>query len=319
MEDRISGIHHITAISGNPQENVDFYCGVLGLRLVKRTVNFDDPETYHLYYGDERGSPGTIMTFFPWVNAYRGRRGTGQVTVTSFSIPSAAMGFWIERFKRYNIAFEGPYRRFDEEVLSFHDPDDLELELVAHARGDSGSAWQSGSIPEEKAIHGFFGATMVVEGFERTGALLTETMGMRLIREEGNRFRFQAGDGGSGTLVDLLCRPDGLSGVVARGTVHHIAWRASSYAELLDWRELFVRQGFNVTPDMDRNYFRSIYFREPGGVLFEIATDPPGFTVDETLENLGKGLKLPSWLEAHRERIESRLPSLRLPGEKELA
>jgi glyoxalase family protein len=160
---------------------------------------------------------------------------------------------------------------------------------------------------------------MAVEGFERTGALLTETMGLRLIREEGNRFRFQADDDGVGTLVDVLCQPDGHSGIVAGGTIHHIAWRASSYENQLNWREQIARQGFNVTPVMDRNYFRSIYFREPGGVLFEIATDPPGFTVDETLENLGKGLKLPSWLESNRERIESRLPSLRMPDEKELA
>lgn len=205
MEIPISGIHHITAIAADPQVNLDFYGGILGLRLVKRTVNFDDPGTYHLYYGDALGTPGTIMTFFPWAGAYRGRRGTGQVTVTSFSIPEDAMGYWVGRLNRYNIPCEGPYRRFEEEVLSFNDPDGLELELVAHSGEDRGTVWQEGAVPTEKAIHGFYCATMAVEGFERTAALLTEIMGLRLIREEGSRFRFQTGGVGAGTLADLVC------------------------------------------------------------------------------------------------------------------
>ncbi|HWP93345.1 MAG TPA: ring-cleaving dioxygenase [Thermodesulfobacteriota bacterium] len=313
MSKEILGIHHVTAIAGEPQENVDFYAGILGLRLVKQTVNYDDPGTYHLYYGDELGHPGTIMTFFPWPGARRGQRGTGQVTVTSFSVPEGSFSYWTERFKQNDIAFEDPVRRFDEEVLTFLDPDGLVLELVSHARADERSPWKDGPIPQEHAIRGFYGVTITVEGYERTASLLTQVLGFRYLNDTSNRFRYEAGPGGSGTLIDVLCLPYGTMGRIAVGTVHHVAWRVAKHEEQKALREEIAGLGFNVTPVINRNYFHSIYFREPGGVLFEIATDPPGFTVDESPEQLGTKLQLPPWLEPNRAKIEQILPPLRLP------
>lgn len=313
MENDILGIHHVTAIAGEPQENVDFYAGLLGLRLVKLTVNYDDPGTYHLYYGDELGHPGTIITFFPWPGARRGRRGTGQVTVTSFSVPEGSFGYWTERFKKSDIAFEDPVRRFDEEVLTFLDPDGLVLELVSHAGADKRSPWKDSPVPQEHAIRGFYGVTITVEGYERTASLLTKVLGFGYVSDTGNRFRYEVGSGGSGALIDVLCLPYGTMGKIAVGTVHHVAWRVAQEEEQKALREEIARLGFNVTPVIDRKYFHSIYFREPGGVLFEIATDPPGFTVDEPPEQLGTKLQLPPWLESNRPKIEKILPPLRFP------
>jgi catechol 2,3-dioxygenase-like lactoylglutathione lyase family enzyme len=317
MANNILGIHHVTAIAGEPQENVDFYAGLLGLRLVKLTVNYDDPGTYHLYYGDEAGHPGTIITFFPWPGARRGRRGTGQVTVTSFSVPEGSLEYWTERFKQNDIAFEDPVRRFDEEVLTFFGPDGLVLELVSHADADKRSPWKDGPVPQEHAIRGFHGVTITVEGYERTASLLTHVLGFRDAGETGNRFRYEVGSGGSGALIDVLCLPYGTMGKIAVGTVHHVAWRLAKEEEQKALREEIARLGFNVTPIIDRRYFRSIYFREPGGVLFEIATDPPGFTVDESAEKLGTKLRLPPWLEPSRAKIEQVLPPLQLPKLKD--
>lgn len=295
----LSGIHHVTAIASDPQANRDFYTRLLGLRLVKKTVNFDDPETYHLYYGDYNGSPGTILTFFPWPGARRGRKGNGQVTVTSFAIPAGSIGHWAAKLSKANVAFDGPTERFGEEVLSFEDPDGLRLELVACTDGEDG------------AIRSFHSATISEEGYERTARLLTETMGFRQLGQERNRFRFVAGDGGPSRIVDVLCSPDAPRGMVSAGTVHHIAWRTSDAAQQLRWRGVLAELDYNVSPVMDRNYFESIYFREPGGVLFEIATDGPGFAVDERLETLGESLKLPAQYEPMRDRIESLLPELK--------
>ena len=308
---QLDGIHHITAIAGDPQRNVDFYTQALGLRLVKLTVNFDDPGTYHFYYGDATGAPGTVLTFFPFRGAPQGRRGTGQATTIAFSIPDGAMGYWIERFERLNVPFNAPARRFDAETLVFYDPDDLELELVAHA--DGRAPWEGGPVPPEYAIRGFHSFTLSVDEPERTAALLTETLGFRAAGEAGDRFRYAAGEGGLGALVDVLCRPATTRGQVAVGTVHHVAWRTPDDAQQLDWRQKLVGLGYNVSPVMDRQYFHSIYFREPGGVLFEIATDPPGFTLDEPMDQLGSGLKLPPWLEPRRGVIAQNLPSIRLP------
>jgi catechol 2,3-dioxygenase-like lactoylglutathione lyase family enzyme len=313
MNKRILGIHHVTAIAGEPQKNIDFYAGLLGLRLVKLTVNYDDPDTYHLYYGDELGHPGTILTFFPWPGARRGRRGTGQVTVTSFSVPKGSFGYWTERFKQQGIAFEEPVRRFDEKVLTFLDPDGLVLELVSPDGADKRSPWKEGTVPQEHAIRGFYGMTITVEGYERTASLLTQALGFRYVGETGNRFRYEVGPGGSGALIDVLCLPYGTMGKIAVGTVHHVAWRVSKEEEQKALREEIAKLGFNVTPIIDRKYSHSIYFREPGGVLFEIATDPPGFTVDELPEQLGTKLQLPKWLESNRAKIEQILPSLQLP------
>ncbi len=313
----LSGIHHVTAIASSPQQNVDFYVGVLGLRLIKRTVNFDDPGTYHLYYGDAGGSPGTILTFFPWPGAPRGRVGTGQVSVTSFAIPEHSVGFWQERLARDGVSARGPSAHFDERVLSFEDPDGLPLELVAHPADDGRTGWEDGPVPREHVIRGFYGVTMAEDGpgagCEHTTTLLTNALGFRLVGEAGNRMRFAMGAGGPGALVDVLCLPGAPRGQVAVGTVHHVAWRTPDDAQQALWRERIGGSGIDVTPVRDRQYFHSIYFREPGGVLFEIATDPPGFTVDESKERLGARLMLPPWLEPRRAQLERTLPPLRLP------
>jgi glyoxalase family protein len=309
MRKPIAGIHHVTAMAGDPQANVDFYTGVLGLRLVKKTVNFDDPGTYHLYYGDEVGHPGTIMTFFPWPLARRGVQGAGQATVTAFSVPEGSLGYWTERLRRMDVAFDDPKPRLGEEVLTVLDPDGLKLELVARA-GDDRQGWRGGPVPADKAIRGFDGVTLTEWNLDVTQKVLADTMGFRRVGEEGNRMRFEVGPGGAGTRVDVLASPSAARGHVSAGTVHHVAFRAADEADQLAWREAIDDSGLYVTPVLDREYFHSIYFREPGGVLFEIATDPPGFTRDETVENLGSGLKLPPWLEPNRERIEASLPPL---------
>jgi glyoxalase family protein len=311
------GIHHVTAICGDPQRNVDFYVGLLGLRLVKKTVNFDDPGTYHLYYGDGLGSPGTIMTFFAWtlpptVSA-RARPGTGQITATPFQIPVSSVDFWIDRLAEAGVDFLGPEERFGEPVIVVRDPDDLPIELVARGAGDLRAPWPEGPVPTEHAIRGIAGATLSLAGYERTARLLTEVMGFRDAGGEGSRFRFQVGDGEDAAMIDLVCQPEGERGRMGIGAVHHIAWRARSAEDQLGWRRHLVAAGFDVTPVLDRNYFESIYYREPGGVLFEIATDPPGFTADESPDELGTELKLPPWLERRRAEIEARLPEVR-PG-----
>ncbi len=313
MKEEIPGIHHVTAIAGDPQQNLNFYAGTLGLRLVKRTINFDDPGTYHLYYGDEAGTPGTILTFFPWPGIRRGRAGTGQATSVAFSIPESSLGFWIERLTKRNVEYEKPARRFDEAVLAFRDGDGLMLELVADRNAAKRAGWKRGSVPPEHAIRGIHSVTLCVDGYEHTAKLLTETMGFRQTGEEGSVFRYATDEGGAGAQVDIRCAPDFWPGVVAGGSVHHVAWRARDDAAQKTWRASVAATGLNVTPVLDRQYFRSIYFREPGGVLFEIATDPPGFTIDEPLERLGTELKLPSWLEQNRREIESVLPRLAQP------
>ncbi len=309
----IPGIHHVTAIAGDPQRNVEFYMGVLGLRLVKRTVNFDDPGTYHLYFGDETGHPGTILTFFPWPDAPRGRRGTGQTTVTSFSVPPGSLEYWADRLRTLGVAVEGPSARFDEHVLVVFDQDGLQLELVAHSGSGAGSPWSAGPIPAQHAIRAFHSVTLAEQAYERTASLLTDTLGFRFAGTDGARHRYEAGSRGPGAWVDLLSQPGGLPGRVAVGTVHHVAWRTPSDDAQREWQERIADQGIGVTPVRDRQYFHSIYFREPGGVLFEIATDPPGFVIDEPLEDLGTSLRLPPWLESMRGSLEERLPPLRLP------
>lgn len=315
MEMSIPGIHHITAIASDPQKNVDFYTDVLGLRLVKLTVNFDDPYTYHLYYGDDTGQPGTILTFFPWSGARRGRRGNGQVTVTSFSIPQGAIGYWQDRLQRYDVSGSDVQTRFDETVLTVEDRDGMWLELVAHEGVGERGGWERGSVPAEYAIRGFFGATVWVHDFEPTARLLGEEFGFKHIVDAGTRHRFVAPADGMGRVLDVVHRPQGDVGRSGAGIVHHIAWRTANDEEQLAWREALIDAGQQVTPVRDRQYFQSIYFREPGGVLFEIATDPPGFTLDEPAEELGTHLKLPPWLESKREQISRRLPRLRVPEE----
>jgi glyoxalase family protein len=319
MRKPIEGIHHVTAMASDPQANVDFYTGVLGLRLVKRTVNFDDPGTYHLYYGDEVGHPGTILTFFPWPGARRGVQGAGQATVTSFSVPEGSLGYWTERLSRLGVDFQEPRPRFDEEVLTVLDPDGLRLELVARAEADNRAPWLGGGVPAEHAVRGFEGVTLTEWNAQVTEKVLAGTMGFRRVAEAGDRIRFEVGAGGPGTRVDLLVAPSAVRGHVSAGTVHHVAWRSADEPDQLAWREAISETGLYVTPVLDRQYFRSIYFREPGGVLFEIATDPPGFTRDETVETLGTALKLPPWLEPSREQIQSALPPIEVRPLAEVA
>jgi glyoxalase family protein len=311
MKTPISGIHHITAITADAQKNVDFYTGVLGLRLVKLTVNFDDPTSYHLYYGDERGGPGTIMTFFAWPGAYRGRIGAPQVTTTAFAIPPGSTRFWSQRLAEQKVGAITEKDVFGQRSLSFIDPDGIQLELIASEQANPQRSWSRGPVPAEHAIRGFHSATLSEEGYEHTARLLTETMGLNAGPTEGNRFRYSMSDG---TIIDLLCVPDGRHGNLGAGIVHHIAFRAANDADQLEWRRTLIAGASNVSPVMDRNYFHSIYYREPGGVLFEIATDGPGFDVDEPLAQLGMTLKLPAQYEALRAQIESVLPKLKLAG-----
>jgi glyoxalase family protein len=309
----IPGIHHITAIAGDPQRNLDFYITVLGLRLVKLTVNFDDPGTYHFYFGNENGTPGSILTFFPWPDAPRGVVGSGHVTAITFAVPTGSLAYWRSRLSAHGVKVNEAGERLGEMVLAISDPDGLPLEIVASPQADPSSAWTDAPVDREHAICGFHSATLSEEGYEQTARLLTDTMGFSRVGSEGNRFRYQAGGGGAGATVDVLCKPAGRVGQLGTGTVHHIAWRTPDDAQQLQWRTELVRLGYNVTPVIDRNYFHSIYYREPGGVLFEIATDPPGFAIDEPPEHLGERLMLPRQYEPQRSTLERVLPSLTLP------
>ena len=312
----ILGIHHITAIAGDPQRNLDFYTTILGLRLVKLTVNFDDPGTYHFYFGNEKGTPGSILTFFPWPDGRPGIVGSAQVTAITFAIPISSVAYWRTRFSTHGIGVNDARERFGETVLAITDPDGLPLELVASPQADPASAWKDAPVDREHAICGFHSATLSEEGFEQTARLLTDTMKFSLVGNERNRFRYELGGGAAGATVDLLCTPAGRVGRLGTGAVHHIAWRTPDDAQQLQWRHDLVGLGYNVTPVIDRNYFHSIYYREPGGVLFEIATDPPGFAIDEPQEHLGERLMLPRQYESQRPMLERVLPSLTLPTER---
>jgi glyoxalase family protein len=308
----ISGIHHITAIASDPQRNLDFYTQVLGLRLVKLTVNFDDPATYHLYFANRDGSPGSILTFFPWPGARRGTVGNGQVSAIAFAVGPEALKFWLTRLAAKGISALPAGARFGEEVVQFADPDGLPLELIATLGADPDRAWEHHGIPRAHAICGFHSATLAEHAGEKTAALLVDSMGLGAIGDEGNRFRYRAAAADAGTIVDVVVDPDGKTGRLGAGTVHHIAWRTPDDAQQQFWRQALILSGYNVTPIMDRSYFHSIYFDEPGGILFEIATDPPGFATDEPNPHLGERLMLPSWLEPKRAAIERSLPPLTL-------
>jgi glyoxalase family protein len=308
------GLHHVTAIASDPQRNLDFWYHVLGQRLIKQTVNFDAPDVYHLYYGNEAGEPGTVMTFFPFPGAARGRIGTGQTTVTSYSIPEGSLGWWRTHLTKLGVEVEQTTSRFEEDALRLRDPDGLVVELIAH-EGGVGAPWDGGPIPVEHALRGFHSVTLTEASLDGTSATLLDTMNFSTAQESGDRFRFEVGEGGPGRSVDVVVDPSAPRGLVASGTVHHIAWRVEDETTQADWRDQIVETGAQVTEILDRQYFRSIYFREPGGVLLEIATDPPGFTADEPLLELGRKLKLPPWLEPSREAIAANLQPLKLPEE----
>ena len=303
------GIHHVTAIASNPQANVDFYTNVLGLRLVKQTVNFDAPHVWHLYYGDEKGSPSSILTFFPWPGVMQGKEGAGLTTATAFSVPPESIGFWHERIKTLGLTVEAPVVRGDSEVLTLFDNDGMRLELVA-SPGDLRSGWDGVSdIPQQHAVRGLHEVTLSERNLDPTASMLVNFLGMELAAETPGAASFSMGEGGAGASVQVV---GGIQdrGLQAGGTVHHVAFRAPDLQTMEDWRQELLGRGVSVTEVMDRQYFKSIYFREPGGVLFEIATDEPGFDIDEPLLELGRKLKLPPWLEPSREQIQNSLPRI---------
>ena len=312
---RIRGIHHVTAISGPAQANLDFYTGVLGLRMVKRTVNFDDPGTYHLYYGDREGTPGTIMTFFPWERAAPGRRGSRFTDVTSFAVPTGSADFWTRYLERAGVAGLERDTHFGADIVRVEDPDGLVLELVAgpDTRETPAGPYAHPDIPAEHAVRSFHGVLLDVSEPDATARLLTDLLGYEQAGEDGGRLRFHTGADQGGAVIDLLAAGSSEDGHMGKGSVHHVAFRARDDEGQQTWREAVASSGIAVTTVQDRSYFRSIYFHEPGGVLFEIATDGPGFTADEAEEHLGREVKLPPWLEGRRGELEARLPALTVP------
>jgi glyoxalase family protein len=308
-----TGIHHVTAICSDPRRNVAFYTDSLGLRLVKRTVNFDDPNTWHLYYGDETGSPGTALTFFAWGNIPPGRSGIGQATATAFIIPERSLAYWTDRLAERGIPHEGPERRFEHTVVALRDPDGMDLELVASKGARALDAWSGGPVPAEHAIRGFHGVTVIVADVEPTARVLTEALGFDAQGQEDTRHRFVASGGPLGTVVDVKTDSRAAPGRQGAGSIHHVAFRAADDTAQLEMATAVRDLDLHPTDRIDRNYFHSVYFREPGGVLFEIATEPPGFTLDEKLEDLGAHLLLPPWMESARSQIEQILPPIQVP------
>jgi glyoxalase family protein len=306
----IRGLHHVTAYASDPQRNLDFYTQVLGLRFVKKTVNFDDPGTYHFYFGDDAGSPGTILTFFPWPHAGRGIPGAGETASTAFSVPAGSLDYWHRRLTAEGVLVEAPAPRFDEQVLAFADPDGMRLELVAHADAPPTTPSRFADVDPSHAIRGFFGVTLLERDLAGTAATLA-LMGFVQTRTEANRIRFEAPGDSLGRSIDILLDPNAPYGRPGAGSVHHIAFRNQDDESQLAWRAT-IEPHLQVTTVQDRTYFHSIYFREPGGVLFEMATDPPGFALDEPLETLGEALRIPAWLEPRRASIEQRLQPIEL-------
>jgi len=311
MEKLITGIHHITALASDSRGNLAFYAGVLGLRLIKKTVNFDAPDVYHLYYGDTEGSPGSVLTFFPYEGMRRGHHGKGMVNTTTFSVPLASLNYWEERFRRFGVPFKDAQERMGREVfMYFEDPDGLGLELVFND-GDDRPAYAQGPVPPEQAIRGFFSAEIWAPGYERTAGLLTGLLGHYPVAEQGPRFRFAAVDR-PGHYIDILVPPEAGYGRSGAGTVHHLAFATPDEESQAILRERLAARLLGPTHVMDRLYFKSIYFREPGGLLFEVATHGPGFTVDEPSGKLGEALKLPPRHEGDRAQIEKGLVPLDL-------
>jgi glyoxalase family protein len=310
MKDKILGLHHITAIAGSAKRNVDFYTKVLGQRLLKKTVNFDDPETYHLYYGDARGSAGTILTFFPHEGARKGSAGTGMATNIAYAVPADSFNFWVDRFEQYRVSYNKPSEKFGESYLSFLDPDGLKLELVVPKKQDNRTAWETDAIKAEVAIKGFHGVTLTLQNKKATADILTNILGYQLMEQSGNHYRYNTETVDNAAIVDLVELPQGTRGIGGAGTNHHIAFRVKNEEVLMHFRDKVARAGHSITNKINRNYFYSLYFREPGGVLFEIATDNPGFGIDEPWDKLGSGLLLPPQYEPRRAEIEAVLPDL---------
>jgi len=310
MENKILGLHHITAIAGESQRNYDFYTKTLGLRFVKKTVNFDDPGTYHFYYGDEVGSPGSILTFFPWEGVQKGRIGTGMATEIGYSVPKASLDFWDHRFNESKVAHGPINERFGEQYLSFEDPDGLLLNLIVPSTEDNRKPWTTNDVKEDAATKGFHSIVLTVKKMEPTAKVLTDIFGYKLLTQEGNRYRFMTDANRTANIVDILEEPAGNYGHTAGGTNHHVAFRSKDDRVMMEFREKVKTAGLDITEKIDRNYFYSLYFREPNGVLFEIASDNPGFAIDEPVSELGTHLMLPAQYEEHRNRIQEWLPVL---------
>ena len=312
MAATIPGIHHVTCITGDVQKCVDFYVEVLGLRFVKKSINQDLPDTYHIYFGDRLGSPGTAMTFFGWPTWPAQRVGSGQVTTVAFAVPERSLDYWAKRLSSMGRqAARG--RRFGADVITLADADGIEVELVGESNDDGWAPWKEGPVPVEHAIRGFHSATMTVAEAAETIEVLTRTMHFAELAREGRRTRFETGGGGPDAILDVIESPDAPAGEESIGTVHHVAWRTPDDGAQVAWRERLLDAGRNVTSVIDRWYFTSIYFREPGGVLFEIATDSPGFTIDEPAEKLGTTLSLPPWFQVRRDRLDDILPPIVVP------
>lgn len=310
MESRILGLHHITAIAGSAKRNFDFYTKVLGMRMVKKTVNFDDPQTYHFYYGDKIGTPGSILTFFPWEDIGQGHTGTGMVTDIGYSVPKDSLEFWAGRFKQNNIKSGTIEKRFGDLVLPFEDPDGLKLEMTVPEIEDNRKAWETTEVDGAVATKGFHSVTLTLKRIAPTAAILTDIFRYKLLAQEGNRYRYITDAIKGASIVDLIEEPNVGPGRGAAGTNHHVAFRVKDDNILMEYREKIARRGLHITPKIDRDYFFSLYFREPGGVLFELATDNPGFTRDEPADELGSSLKLPKQYEGSRAEIEEVLPPL---------
>lgn len=313
----IKGLHHVTAVARDPQRNIDFYRNVLGQRLVKRTVNFDAPDTYHFYFGDATGSPGSILTFFAWPNMRGGIRGNGETNAVAYSVPAGSLGFWQEHLKQNGITPQPIEKRIGEHVLVFDDPDSMRVELIESTSAVPVRFWEEGPIPQTHALMGFHSVTLWLDEVEPTADLLIKHMGYRFLVNEGERYRFVGDSNASGHIIDIVHRPGKIPFGFGAGSIHHVAFRIPTDEEQLEYQNSIRAAGFRVTEVMDRNYFHSIYFRELGGVLFEIATDTPGFAIDEPAESLGEMLKLPEWYEPNRTAIEESLPPVTLkPFEK---
>ncbi|WP_313189948.1 ring-cleaving dioxygenase [Sphingobacterium sp.] len=311
MNNKVLGLHHITAIANLAQRNYDFYTNTLGLRMVKKTVNFDDPGTYHFYYGDEKGNAGTILTFFPWEGIGKGRTGGGMATEIAYSIPEGSLEFWKERFGKNNVLTGDAVERFGELYLPFLDPDGLNLSLVVPKDADHRTGWTTEQVGKEVATKGFHNSTLTLRDVEPTGKVLTDLLDYEQIAQEGNRYRFKSKNIDTANIIDILVDENAPRGINTAGTNHHIAFRVKDDVDQMELREKIMSAGLQITPQIDRDYFHSLYFREPGGVLFEIATENPGFDVDEPLAELGNSLKLPKQYEPQRSAIEKVLPVLK--------
>lgn len=309
MENKILGLHHITAIAGEAQRNYDFYIKILGLRMVKKTVNFDDPQTYHFYFGDEVGTPGSILTFFPWPRVRQGRAGAGMATEIGYSVPSGSLQFWQDRFKAFNVPHGEISQKFGEDYLPFTDPDGLNLELIVSKTEDGRQPWTK-LISEDVAIKGFHNVTLTLNDIQPTASILTDIFGYKFMGQEEELYRFKIDTVKNAAIVDLLEKPNAEKGLNAGGTNHHVAFRVKNEEVLMAFREKILKNGLHITEKINRDYFFSLYFREPGGVLFEIATDNPGFATDETVEELGTQLQLPDQYKGARAQIEKSLPEL---------